>query len=160
MAQLSPTWLPQRVSGWLDPDIRCTTLRLMKSGIMKPVLIAILLCLPVVASAQVDNGSELRNSGTDYLRICSATPENQAKNYLAACNIWLTGVVDGLQAYNSNAKSLPLFDAPKITVGEASKLVAKFVANHPEKAQLPTAALVLGALAEKYPRKEASASKK
>lgn len=126
---------------------------------MKLALLTVLLCLPLVGLAQVDNGSELRNSGTDYLRICSPTPANQAKNYLAACNIWLTGVVDGLQAYNSNAKSLPLFDAPKITVGEASKLVAKFIADHPEKAQLPTAALVLGALAENYPRKEASPPK-
>ena len=122
---------------------------------MKPVLLAILVCLPLVGLAQVDNGSELRNSGNDYLRICSPSPENQAKNYLAACNIWLTGVVDGLQAYNSNAKTLPLFDAPKITVGEASKLLAKFIADHPEKAQLPTAALVLGALAENYPHKDA-----
>jgi len=160
LAQFASARLPQRVTRQLEPDSGCTTLCLMKSGIVKPALLTIFLCLSMVAFAQVDNGSELRNSGTDYLRICSATPENQAKNYLAACNIWLTGVVDGLQAYNSNAKSLPLFDAPKITVGEASKLVAKFVANHPEKAQLPTAALVLGALAEKYPRKEASASKK
>ena len=124
---------------------------------MKHALLILLLGLPLVALAQVDNGSELRNSGTDYLRICSPSPENQAKNYLAACNIWLTGVVDGLQAYNSNTKTLPLFDAPKITVGEASKLVAKFIADHPEKAQLPTAALVLGALAENYPRKDAAA---
>ena len=68
--------------------------------------------------------------------------------------------MDGLQAYNSNTKSLPLFDAPKISVGEASKLVAKFIADHPDKAQLPTAALVLGALIENYPRNETSAPKK
>ena len=116
--------------------------------------------MPAVGrQSQVDNGSELRNSGTDYLRICSPTPEDQAKNYLAACNIWLTGVVDGLQAYNSNAKSMPLFDAPKITVGEATKLVEKYIADHPDKAQLPTAALVLGALAENYPRKEMAETK-
>ena len=123
---------------------------------MKHALLILLLGLPLVSLAQVDNGSELRNSGTDYLRICSPSPENQAKNYLAACNIWLTGVVDGLQAYNSNTKTLPLFDAPKITVGEASKLVEKFIADHPEKAQLPSAAPVLGALAENYPRKDAA----
>lgn len=127
---------------------------------MKHALLILLLSLPLVSLAQVDNGSELRNSGTDYLRTCSPTPENQAKNYLAACNIWLTGAVDGLQAYNSNTKSLPLFDAPKISVGEASKLVAKFIADHPDKAQLPTAALVLVALIENYPRNETSAPKK
>jgi hypothetical protein len=122
---------------------------------MKHALLILFLSLPFISIAQVDNGSELRNSGTDYLRICSPSPENQAKNYLVACTIWLTGVVDGLQAYNSNAKALPLFDASKVTVGEATKLVAKFIADHPEKAQLPTAALVLGALAEHYPSKEA-----
>ena len=122
---------------------------------MKLAFLIFVFCIPVVVVAQADNGSELRNSGTDYLHICTPTPANNAKNYLAACNIWLTGVVDGLQAYNSNTKTLPLFDAPKITVGEASKLVAKFIADHPEKAQLPTAALVLGALVESYPRKDA-----
>ncbi len=112
-----------------------------------------------MALAQGSNGSELRNSGTDYLRVCTPTPENQAKNYLAACNIWLTGVVDGLQAYNSNARTLPLFDAPNITVGEVSKLLAKYINEHPDRAQLPTAALVLGALAESHPHKESSAAK-
>ncbi len=122
---------------------------------MKPALLVLLFCLPTLALAQADNGSELRNSGSDYVRICSPTPENRAKNYMAACNIWLTGVVDGLQAYNSNAQTLPLFDAPKLTAGEANQAVLKFITDHPDKAQLPTAALVLGALVENYPRKEA-----
>ena len=126
---------------------------------MKPALLMLLLCLPLTALAQAGNGSELRNSGTDYMRVCTPTPDNQAKNYLAACNIWLTGVVDGLQAYNSNARTLPLFDAPNVTVGEVSKLLAKYITDHPDKAQLPTAALVLGALVETHPRKESSAAK-
>jgi Rap1a immunity proteins len=126
---------------------------------MKHALLVILLCLPSLVLAQANNGSELRNSGTDYLRICTPTAENQAKNYMAACNIWLTGVVDGLQAYNSNAKTLPLFDASNLTTGQAHQAVIKFITDHPDKAQLPTAALVLGALVENYPRKEAPAPK-
>jgi Rap1a immunity proteins len=124
---------------------------------MKHPLLVLLLCLPTLALAQADNGSELRNSGTDYLRICTPTPANQAKNYMAACNIWLTGVVDGLQAYNSNTKSMPLFDASNLTTGQAHQAVIKFINDHPDKAQLPTAALVLGALVENYPRKETTA---
>lgn len=112
-----------------------------------------------MARAQGSNGSELRNSGTDFLRVCTPTPDNQAKNYLAACNIWLTGVVDGLQAYNSNARTLPLFDAPNVTVGEVAKLLAKYINDHPEKAQLPTAALVLGALVENHPHTESATPK-
>ena len=70
--------------------------------------------------------------------------------------MWLTGVVDGMQAYNANMKVLPLFDASDITVGQVSKLVVNYVTGHPQQAQLPTAALVLGALVEAYPRKEAA----
>ena len=64
--------------------------------------------------------------------------------------------MDGLQAYNSNMKVLPLFDAPNATLGEVSKLVVNYVTGHPQQASLPTSALVLGALVEAYPRKEAA----
>jgi hypothetical protein len=127
---------------------------------MKPAFFVLLLSLPVIALAQSNSGAELRNSGTDYVRVCGATAQGQPSQYAAACNIWLTGVVDGLQAYNSNAKTLPLFDAPNATVGEVSKQTVKFVADHPDKAQLPAAAVVLGALVENYPRKEATAPPK
>ena len=105
------------------------------------------------ALAQANNGAELRNSGTDYARVCGPTAQGQPDQYTGVCNVWLTGVVDGLQAYNSNAKSLPLFDAPNVTLGDVSKLVMKYIADHPEKAKLPTAALVLGALVDAYPHK-------
>ena len=124
---------------------------------MKPVLFVLLLASPAFVLAQSSNGSELRNSGTDFVRICGASAQGQPSPYAGACGIWLAGVVDGLQAYNSNAKSLPLFDAPNVTVGEVSKLVMKYVVDHPDRAQLPTAALVLGALAENYPRKVGAA---
>ena len=123
---------------------------------MKPAFLALLLCLPAMALAQSSGGAELRNSGTDYVRTCGPAAQGQPNNIAAVCNIWLAGVVDGLQAYNSNAKSLPLFDAPNVTVGQISKLVVKYVADHPDRAQLPAAAVVLGALMENYPRKEAA----
>ena len=122
-------------------------------------LFLLLVLLPAAVLAQASSAAELRNSGTDYVRICGASSQGQPSQYAGACGIWLAGVVDGLQAYNSNAKSLPLFDAPSVTVGQVSKLVVKFVADHPDKAQLPTAALVLGALVENYPRKEAGTAK-
>jgi len=127
---------------------------------MKPALLVLLLCLPAIAVAQASGGAELRNSGLDYARVCGPTAQGQPNQYAGACNVWLTGVVDGLQAYNSNAKSLPLFDAPNVTVGQVAKLVLKYVADHPDRAQLPTAAVVLGALMENYPRKEAAAPSK
>jgi len=34
--------------------------------------------------------------------------------------------------------------------------VVNYVTSHPKQAQLPTAAVVLGALVESYPRKEAA----
>ena len=120
---------------------------------MKPALFILLFCLPTVAVAQSSSGGELRNSGTDYVRICGAAAQGQADNYAGVCNIWIAGVVDGLQAYNANMKSLPLFDAPDVTVGQVSKLVVKFIDDHPAKAKLPTAALVLAALMDAYPRK-------
>ncbi|HVP53517.1 MAG TPA: Rap1a/Tai family immunity protein [Candidatus Eisenbacteria bacterium] len=127
---------------------------------MKPALLLLLLGVPTLAFAQSSSGAELRNSGTDYVRVCGATAQGQPNQYAAPCGIWLTGVMDGLQAYNANMKALPLFDAPNVTVGEVSKLVVNYVTSHPQRAQLPTAALVLGALVENYPRKEAPAPPK
>ena len=114
----------------------------------------------MISLAQANNGAELRNSGADFARVCGPTAQGQPNQYAGACNVWLTGVMDGLQAYNSNAKSLPLFDAPNVTVGQVAKLVVKFVSDHPDKSQLPAAAVVLGALAENDPRKEAVGPKK
>ncbi len=121
---------------------------------MKSVLFVFLLALPAIAFAQASSGAELRNSGTDYVRTCGSTAQGQANQYAGVCNVWLTGVVDGMQAYNANMKVLPLFDAPNITVGQVSRLVINYGTAHPQQAQLPTAALVLGALVEAYPRKE------
>ena len=120
---------------------------------MKPALLILLICLPGIAVAQSSSGGELRNSGTDYVRVCGAAAQGQANNYAGVCNIWIAGVVDGLQAYNANMRSLPLFDAPDVTVGQVSELVVKYINEHPAKAKMPTAALVLGALVDAYPRK-------
>jgi len=119
---------------------------------MKPALL-FLLCLPAVAQSQSSSGSELRNSGADYVRICGPSAQGQTNSYAAACNVWMTGVMDGLQAYNTNMKVLPLFNAPDITVGEVAKLVLKYVNDHPTRAQMPTAGLVLAALVDTYPPK-------
>jgi len=122
---------------------------------MKSALLAFLFTLTTFALAQSDVVA-LRNSGNDFVRICGAAAQGQQSPNAAACGIWLTGVMDGLQAYNSNMKVLPLFDAPNPTLGEVSKLVVNYVTSHPQQASLPTSALVLGALVEAYPRKEAA----
>ena len=122
---------------------------------MKSALLALLFTLTTFALAQSDVVA-LRNSGNDFVRICGAAAQGQQSPNAAACGIWLTGVMDGLQAYNSNMKVLPLFDAPNATLGEVSKLVVNYVSSHPQQASLPTSALVLGALVEAYPRKEAA----
>jgi hypothetical protein len=122
---------------------------------MKSALLALLFLLPTFVFAQSDV-SALRNSGTDYVRICGAAAQGQPSPNAAACGIWLTGVMDGLQAYNTNMKVLPLFDAPNVVLGEVAKLVVNYVTSHPQQASLPTSALVLGALVEAYPRREAT----
>ena len=120
---------------------------------MKPALIFLLICMPGIAVSQSSSGGELRNSGTDYVRICGTSAQGQTGPYAGVCNIWTAGVVDGLQAYNANMKVLPLFDAPDITVGQVSKLLIKYINDHPAKAKLPTAALVLATLIDAYPPK-------
>jgi hypothetical protein len=122
---------------------------------MKSVVLAFFLSLPMFLFAQ-SGGAELRNSGTEFVRICGGWAQGQQSPNGTACAIWLTGVMDGLQAYNSNMKVLPLFDAPDVNVGQVAKLVVNYVTSHPQKASLPTSALVLGALVEGYPRKEAA----
>jgi hypothetical protein len=126
---------------------------------MKSALLALLFCLSTFAFAQSDVAA-LRNSGPDYIRICGAAAQGQQSPNAAACGIWLTGVVDGLQAYNSNMKSLPLFDAAEVNVGQVSRLLVNYITSHPQQASLPTSALVLGALVEAYPRKEGAAPAK
>jgi Rap1a immunity proteins len=116
---------------------------------MRPAFLALLLCLPALAAAQSSTGVELRNSGTDYVRICGATAQGQASSYAAVCNVWMTGVVDGLQAYNANSKT-PFFDAPDVTVGQVAKLVVKYINDHPQSAKLPTPGLVLAAIVDAY----------
>jgi Rap1a immunity proteins len=123
---------------------------------MKPALLFLLFCLSTIAVAQSNSGGELRNSGTDFVRICGPTVQGQPNQFAGVCNVWLAGVVDGMQAYNANMKVLPLFDAPDITVGQVAKVVVSYVTSHPQQAKLPTAALVLGALVETYPRKAGS----
>jgi len=130
--------------------------RTFKLFLMRSALLVFLFCFPVLAVAQANSGVELRNSGTDYVRICGPTVQGQPNQYAGVCNVWMTGVIDGMQAYNANMKVLPLFDAPNLTVGQVSKLVVNYVTTHPQQAQFPTAALVLGALVEAYPRKEAT----
>ena len=120
---------------------------------MKLALLALLFCVPAVLVAQSGSGADLRNNGTDYLRVCESSTPGQATGRPAICNVWLTGVVDGLQAYNANMKVLPLFDAPDINVGQVMKLVAQYINDHPANAKLPTAALVLAALMDAYPKK-------
>ena len=126
---------------------------------MKSALLTLLLFLPTIVFAQSDTAS-LRNSGNDYVRICGAAAQGQASPNATACGIWLAGVMDGLQAYNTNMKALPLFDAPNLAAGPVAKLLVNYVTSHPQQASLPTSALVLGALVEAYPRKEASATPK
>jgi hypothetical protein len=123
---------------------------------MKPALLTlVVLVSSVFAFAQSSgSGSELRNSGIDYVRLCGPSDQGQQSQYASVCGIWLAGVVDGLQAYNSNAKSIPLFDASKLTLGQLSKQLLKYIADHPDKVQLPTAALVLGTLIENYQPQE------
>ena len=124
---------------------------------MKPALsFALFLCLSGIAAAQAGTGAELRNSGTDYVRVCGPSVQGQTGQYTGVCNVWLTGVVDGLQAYNANMKSIPLFDAPDVTVGQVAKLMVNYVAAHPDRAQYPASALVLGALMEAFPHKQGS----
>jgi hypothetical protein len=126
---------------------------------MKFALLTLLFFLPTIVFAQSDTAS-LRNSGNDYVRICGAAAQGQASPNAAACGIWLTGVMDGLQAYNANMKVPPLFDAPNFAVGQVAKLLVNYVTSHPQQASLPASALVLGALVEAYPRKDASAAPK
>ena len=126
---------------------------------MKSALLALLLCLPTIVFAQSDTAS-LRNSGNDYVRICGAAAQGQTSPNGVACGIWLTGAMDGLEAYNTNMKAPPLFDAPNLAVGQGAKLLVNYVTSHPQQASLPTSALLLGALVEAYPPQKGSATPK
>ncbi len=125
---------------------------------MKRILLVLCLSLPTFVLAQSNAGPDVRTSGADYARLCGPTSEGSPDKYTPLCNVWLTGVIDGLYAYNANLRVLPLFDEPaNLSIGQLSKLVVKYVGDHPDKAKLPTAAVVLGTLMENVPKKDTAA---
>jgi hypothetical protein len=65
---------------------------------MKIALFSLSLAFPVLVFAQANSGADLRNSGVDFARLCGPTAQGQPNQYAGACNVWLTGVMDGLQA--------------------------------------------------------------
>lgn len=61
---------------------------------MKPAVL-LLFCLPALALAQSNTGAELRNSGTDYVRICGPSTPGQSSPYAAGARYRLGTVTVG-----------------------------------------------------------------
>lgn len=124
---------------------------------MKHVLLALLVCFPVIAIAQSQN---VGDSGNDFLRLCETSVRSEAlppdKELVGAlqCMAWMHGALDGFIAYNT-ASATRLFNIPTdVTVRQFSKIVVMYMNDHPKDLNQTTAWLALLAIMDAYPAKK------
>ena len=121
---------------------------------MRHMLLALLLCLPVMAVAQSEPVEDLAKSGDDYLRICEAPIQGGYSDRALESLVWMDGVLNGFKAYEAGSY-VKLFDVPDgVTTEQLQKVVAKYMKDRPMRLHYRTSALVLWALRDAYPPKK------
>jgi hypothetical protein len=98
---------------------------------------------------------DVGKSGNDYLRSCEALTHNEDFSVQdVQCRIYTQGVVEGLTAYQVQARS-KLFDAPPhLNVSQVEKIIVKYMNDHPKNLNITTSQLILWALMDAYPPKK------
>jgi hypothetical protein len=102
------------------------------------------------------------SSGNAFLRLCSVIDESEMtpleKVHKVACLEYLEGFTHGVLAEVEWAHAItgkeppPPYCRPEhVENGQLVRIVLKYIRNHPETAQKPTAALVVEALLEAFP---------
>ncbi|MGD1080463.1 MAG: Rap1a/Tai family immunity protein [Candidatus Sulfotelmatobacter sp.] len=124
---------------------------------MRYLLLACLLPLALVASANSEEDYNFTSSGNDFLRLCDVNEEH-ATTMTGACRGYVAGVIDGFDGafiLGQTSRHEPpkgLFCTPaESTLGQKYRVVVKFMKDHPEKDHLPASALILEAILGAFP---------
>jgi hypothetical protein len=119
---------------------------------MKPMLLALLLCLPMAAQDATVTLPNLGKSGNDYLRSCEALTHNDDFSVQSVqCSTFIKGVVEGLTAYQIQSHGGLVNMPPNITVPQLEKIVVRYMNDHPKALNLTTSQIILWALMDAYP---------
>jgi len=123
--------------------------------VLKYSLFAMLLCLPSLVKGQTAQPIILMRSGNEFLQFCEAPIRgDNTSGHGLECSAFMVGVVEGFWAYAANSK-VQLFASPEdATTSQFSKIVVKYMNDHPKELNLRTARLILMALQDAYPPKK------
>lgn len=86
--------------------------------------------------------NDFRRSADDFIRMCQSV--NASDTMMAACNTYVTGVVDGASL---NTICVP----PTTTRANLYRNTIAFIEKHPEKRQMTTVDVILEATATRFP---------
>ena len=108
---------------------------------MKKLLLLTLAILPCVVSAQD------KNDGATWNLICNqGTRVDQA-----ICDTLVYGYLEGVRVQSGFANFRPPYCMPKsTTIGDASGVFAKYLAEHPEQHSLPLATMLTLAMTQAF----------
>lgn len=124
------------------------------------LVFVMLLCGSTLTQAQTQEYPN--TSGNAFVRLCSATLTDHTTQvelgHIMACLGYVSGFVDGVVAGNGFAEGVTTRKVPEpfcrpdnVENGQLIKIVLKYIDNHPERAHLPTGALIMYALYEALP---------
>lgn len=112
------------------------------------------------AQAQTEDYPEV--SGNAFLRLCSVVDKEDLTGleglHMMACLGYVGGFVQGVETTISFVQSVtkrsplaPFCKPDDLERGQMVRIVMKYIRENPEKAHLPTAGLIMGALSKAYP---------
>jgi hypothetical protein len=113
------------------------------------------------SSDMLQNPNNLRNSGTEFLLLCSTVddilvPNEVALKNNAFCFGWASGVFDAISVETSLRQAskptgLPPCQQQEITNIQVVHIIKKYITDHPETENLPTAFLATQAVKTAFP---------
>ena len=107
------------------------------------LVVAIFLVAVPLLSAQTPT-KLLTDDGNTFLAQCAQNGEASAPGF---CTMYVGGVIDGAQISDKPAFCLP----ENVSYGQMVRVSIKYMQEHPESLQHPTAALVITAHAKAFP---------
>jgi hypothetical protein len=131
-------------------------------GMMKRLgLIVILaLCMSVSLATTQEHHQSVWNSGNDFLPLCgdmTDSPTVPPDFHWGECLGYIRGVDDGVEmAYDIMGQSQPYCIPSEVTSGQMSRVLIKFIKDHPEKAHSKTSVLEIEAFMNAFPCKQPS----
>ena len=120
-----------------------------------------LLFLVCLSGAQASDKDLVFNSGTEFLNMCTQNGDfggpntNECLSYIAGVSQgvqigWIEGTVENK---STGASGGVICQPNEVTLGQAGRIVWKYIHEHPERAHVTTGVLVEAALKKAFPCK-------